>query len=122
MDILLDTHILLWHITDNPRLSVEQSKVIENTENRKFFSIASLWEMAIKSSIGKLELENPVENIVPEDVLVLDINMQHVKKVQELPLYHRDPFDRMIIAQAMMENLKIMTDDEAFKRYDVEIL
>jgi PIN domain nuclease of toxin-antitoxin system len=121
MNILLDTHILLWHLADNPKLSREQSAAIENPKNQLFFSIVSLWEMAIKSSIGKLELLHSIDKLVPSEIRILGLEMSHIKKVQTMPLHHRDPFDRMIISQAMMENLFVMTDDANFKYYDIEI-
>jgi len=122
MDILIDNHILLWHLTDNPKLSKEKSEMIENANNRKFFSIASLWEIGIKKSIGKLEITQPINTLVPNEIIILDIKIPHIEKVIDLPFVHRDPFDRIIIAQAIMENLTIMTDDEYFKQYNVKIL
>ncbi len=121
MDILIDTHILLWHLTDNPKLSKEKSEMIENANNRKFFSIASLWEIAIKKSIGKLEITQPIDALVPNEIIMLDIKIPHIEKVMNLQFVHRDPFDRIIIAQAIMENLTIMTDDEYIKQYGVNI-
>jgi PIN domain nuclease of toxin-antitoxin system len=121
MNILLDTHILLWHLTDHPRLSKEYSIAIEDPKNQLFFSIVSLWEMAIKSSIGKLELLHPIDKLLPNEMAILNLKMSHIKNVQMLALHHRDPFDRMIISQAMMENLFVMTDDANFKYYDIKI-
>jgi PIN domain nuclease of toxin-antitoxin system len=121
MNILLDTHILLWHLTDNPRLSKEYSAAIEDPENQLFFSIVSLWEMAIKSSIGKLELLHPMDKLVPSGIAILNLKMSHIKNIQTLLFHHKDPFDRMIISQAMMENLFVMTDDANFKYYDIKI-
>lgn len=122
MDILLDTHILLWHLTDNPRLSQAQSAMIEDPTNRKFFSMASLWEIAIKTSIGKLDVGQSLDKIVPVEIIILDIKLPHIQEVQILPLHHKDPFDRLIIAQALVEGIKIMTDDGNFLLYDVELL
>jgi PIN domain nuclease of toxin-antitoxin system len=111
MEILLDTHILLWHLTDNTKLSEEKSEIIENSQHQKFLSMASLWEIAIKTSIGKLQIQQSLEMIVPREVIILDIKLSHLKRVQNLPFYHRDPFDRILIAQAQFEKLTIMTDD-----------
>jgi len=122
MDILLDTHILLWHLTDNSKLRKEKSQIIENTQPQKFFSIASLWEIAIKTSIGKLQIQQSIEMIVPREVIILDLKLPHLKLVQKLPFYHRDPFDRILIAQAQFENLTIMTDDASFKNYDIDLI
>jgi PIN domain nuclease of toxin-antitoxin system len=121
MNILLDTPILLWHLTDNPRLSREYSAAIEDPKNQLFFSIVSLWEMAIKSSIGKLELLHPIDKLVPSEMAILNLKMSHIKNVQTLALHHRDPFDRMIISQAMIDHLFVMTDDANFKYYDIKI-
>ncbi|EDN66758.1 PilT-like protein [Beggiatoa sp. PS] len=122
MEILLDTHILLWHLTDNSRLSEEKSQIIENPQHQKFFSMASLWEIAIKTSIGKLEIQQSLETIVPQEVIILELKLPHLKLVQKLPFYHRDPFDRILIAQAQFEKLSIMTDDSHFKHYDIDLI
>ncbi len=122
MNNLLDTHILLWHLTDNPKLSKEKSEIIENKENQIFFSIASLWEIGIKNSIGKLEITQPIANIVPNEIVILDLKVRHIEKMMSLPFNHRDPFDRILIAQALSENFTIMTDDDWFKQYSVSIL
>ena len=121
MNILLDTHILLWHLMDDPRLNEEKSQIIENPQHNKFFSIASLWEIAIKSSIGKLHIQQSIETIVPREVAILDIKLPHIKQVQQLPFHHRDPFDRIIIAQAIYEKFTIMSDDKSFQDYDIEL-
>ncbi len=122
MNILLDTHILLWQLTDNPKLSKQKSEIIENKENQIFFSIASLWKIGIKNSIGKLEITQPIANIVPNEIVILDLKVRHIEKMMSLPFNHRDPFDRILIAQAQSENFMIMTDDDYFKQYSVSIL
>ena len=122
MNFLIDTHILLWHLTDNPRLSTEKSQLIEDLDNIKFFSIASLWKIAIKQSIGKLNIDKTIQDIIPFGIITLDIKIPHIVLVKDLPFHHRDPFDRMIIAQAISENLKVLTDDKQFKKYDITIL
>lgn len=122
MNILLDTHILLWHLTDNPRLRTEQSAIIENPENTLFFSIVSLWEIAIKSSLGKLEVVQPIDTLLPKEIQILDLKISHVTAIQPLPFHHRDPFDRILIAQAIVEKLHVMTDDSNFPLYPVSLL
>lgn len=122
MKILLDTHILLWHLTDNPKLNQNHSRLIEDPQHQKFFSMASLWEIAIKSSLGKLQIQCPLELIVPREIIILEIKLHHVKLIQTLPFHHRDPFDRLLIAQAISEQLMIMTDDEWFRNYEVELI
>jgi PIN domain nuclease of toxin-antitoxin system len=103
MEILLDTHILLWHLIDHSRLSEEKSQIIENPRHQKFFSMASLWEIAIKTSIGKFQVQQSIETIVPREVIILDLKIPHLKLLQKLPFYHRDPFDRILIAQAQLK-------------------
>ncbi len=121
MNILLDTQILLWHLNDDPRLKISLSKAIEDASYTKYFSIVSLWEIAIKVSIGKLGVNHPIDRIIPKEINILNINVPHIVKVKDLPFHHRDPFDRMIIAQAMIENMTIMTQDSFFKMYDVNL-
>lgn len=118
MKILVDTHILLWHLTDDPRLNVENSQTIENPLYQKYFSIASLWEIAIKTSTGKLKISEPIDKIIPSDFVILNLEIEHLKQIQILPYHHRDPFDRAIIAQAISENFTVMTDDSNFKLYE----
>ncbi len=107
MRILLDTQAFLWFITDDPKLSAVASSLIENPDNERLLSIASLWEIAIKMSLGKLELEKPFEELIPHqldlnDIDVLAIEIAHLKKVAVMPFHHRDPFDRLIIVQSLM--------------------
>ena len=118
MKIIVDTHILLWHLTDDPRLNVENSQTIENPLYQKYFSIASLWEIAIKTSTGKLKISEPIDKIIPSDFVILNLEIEHLKQIQILPYHHRDPFDRAIIAQAISENFTVMTDDSNFKLYE----
>jgi len=121
MNILLDTHILLWHLKDDPRLKIGFSKIIEDASYTKYFSIISLWEIAIKTSIGKLSINQPIEKIIPNEISILNLKVPHIVKVKDLPFHHRDPFDRMIIAQAMVENMPVMTQDN-FEMYDVDLI
>lgn len=122
MNLLLDTRVFLWHITDNPLLKREESTIIEDPVHTKFLSIASLWEIAIKTSLGKLTVTQPLNRIIPKEVYVLDINIPHLMKLQRLPFHHRDPFDRLIIAQAAVEEMTVMSRDRHFKMYDVSLL
>lgn len=122
MKILLDTHILLWHLADDPRLEISKSELIENSSYSKYLSIISLWEIAIKSSLGKLIINTEIDKIVPEEIKILGLEMPHILAVQTLPFHHRYPFDRMIIAQAMSENMPVMTGDKRFGMYDVELV
>lgn len=122
MKILLDIHILLWFLTDDERLNKNQVELIENRQNELFFSIGSLWEIAIKSGLLKLTIPNPPDILVPEEVKLLDIKVSHLGAYQQLPMVHKDPFDRLLVAQAQVENLYLLTDDQKFSGYAVQLL
>jgi PIN domain nuclease of toxin-antitoxin system len=122
MDILLDTHILLWHLADDPRLPKSYTKLLNDPRNRKFLSIVSLWEVAIKVSVGKLKLLQPLDELVPTGISILPLQLSHLSQVQTLPYHHRDPFDRMLIAQALTENLALLSVDSQFAAYGVTLL
>jgi PIN domain nuclease of toxin-antitoxin system len=106
----------------NTRLSQKHIDAIENPANRKFFSIASLWEITIKVSLGKLFILQPIAAFVPEAIRILPIAIKHLQHLQNLPFHHRDPFDRLIISQAMAENMQLLTDDGSFHLYEVDRL
>ncbi len=125
MAILIDTHALLWFLADNPRLPVHIIKRIENDAKTVYVSIASLWEIAIKVSVGKLNLGEPLEKVInvrlPEiNVQILDISTTHIAYVSSLPLHHRDPFDRIIIAQSQIENISLVSVDRKFDLYGIQ--
>ena len=122
MDILLDTHILLWYLEDDARLSQKHIDAIENLANRKFLSIVSLWEIAIKISVGKLTISQPISTFVPNEITIVPIEIKHLTSFQNLPLHHRDPFDRLIISQAIVENMNLLSDDANFPLYQVNLL
>jgi PIN domain nuclease of toxin-antitoxin system len=125
MRLLLDTHVWLWLVAAPERLSEEARSLLASTETRLLLSAASSWEMAIKQQLGRLDLGGPAELVVPElmlrsDVAALSMTHQHSLRAGALPGHHRDPFDRMLIAQAQLEALPIMTADAVFSSYDVE--
>ena len=127
MHFLLDTHTFLWWITDDPHLSERARQVISDPENDIFLSAASGWEMAIKTQLGKLQLPDHFEQFIAEqlfrnNITSLPVMMSHALHVQSLPLHHRDPFDRLLIAQSQLEKMSIITTDSAFADYDVEIV
>ncbi len=122
MEILLDTHILIWHLTNNARLSKEKSALIENSDHKKYISIASLWEITIKNSLGKLEIDIPLNKMIPKEIILLDITISSLEVLQKLPFHHKDPFDRIIISQAISKNLFLMSDDGNFPFYHVELI
>ena len=126
MNFLIDTHALIWHVRGAKKLSKKVISIIEDTENTVYVSKASLWEMAIKISIGKLEISIPFEELEvyleENEFSVLDYNFEHLKTLLTLPFHHSDPFDRLIISQAITDDFRIITHDEAFKNYPVNTL
>lgn len=125
MRYLLDTHSLIWFIGGNVQLSFYARQLMDDEANELFVSSASLWEMAIKFSIGKLELGQPFETLFPaqlenNSIEILGISVEHLKAVCSLPFHHRDPFDRLIIAQAQVEKLPIISTDTIFDRYGIK--
>ncbi|MGA9996190.1 MAG: type II toxin-antitoxin system VapC family toxin [Pyrinomonadaceae bacterium] len=124
MRLLLDTHTFLWFIMGSPHLSAHARALIEDVANKKYFSVASLWETAIKLSIRKLTLSAPFNMLFPQQlslngVELLNITIDHATVVATLPLHHRDPFDRLLVAQAMFEQMPIIGIDTAFDAYPV---
>ena len=124
MKYLLDTHTLLWFLKGDKKLSDKARRLIDSPRNSKFLSIVSLWEIAIKVSLGKLVLDKPFEKLFPEQLYfnrieVLDITVDSLIKLTTLPFHHRDPFDRLIIAQALVEELPIISADAAFDAYEI---
>ena len=127
MRLLLDTHSFLWFIAGSAKLSERARVQVEDLDNAVYLSVASLWEIAIKVSIGKLSLSRPYEELIPEqlehnEIEVLTINLEHLAVLTRLPLHHRDPFDRLIITQAMVEDLPIVGKDDDFERYPVRLI
>jgi len=125
MNLLIDTHVLVWFITDNRKLPKKTKTIIENKKNNCFVSIASFWEIGIKNSIGRLNLNsdlNTIFQIIDEtgfDILPFTIN--HILINANLEFHHQDPFDRIIIAQSLSENMTIISKDRQFQNYNVPI-
>jgi PIN domain nuclease of toxin-antitoxin system len=117
LTLLLDTHLLLWALLQPNKLKPRARSLIEL--NEVFVSSASIWEISIKSSLGKLEADPRVvlEALEPSGLRMLAISGEHAAKVFELPPLHRDPFDRMLLAQALTEPLTLLTDDEVLRQY-----
>lgn len=122
MRILIDTHVLLWHIEDNPKLSTQWSDILQDSRNLIMISIASVWEIAIKTSLQKLSISYPLDKLLPIEFQVLDLHISHLIAYQNLPFHHKDPFDRILVAQAQVEELSIMTVDPNIHLYDVSLL
>ena len=122
MNLLLDTHILLWWLSDDSRLAGRARKAIENS-NLTFVSAASAWAIGIKSALKKLDFRGELESqLALNDFLPLPMSMAHAIAASRLPLHHGDPFDRMLVAQASLESLVLLTADERLKRYDARIM
>ncbi len=127
MRLLLDTHVLLWSALEPERLSRAARTAIEDEENEVYVSAASAWEIAIKQSLGKLILDLPAEQWLPAVLRksafeALEVNIATALRVRALPWHHRDPFDRLLIAQALEENLTLVTHDAQLASYGVLLL
>jgi len=124
MRILLDTHTFLWFIEGNTRLSLTARQLIEDSTNERLFSIASVWEMAIKFSLGRLKLSQPLATLIPQQLVrnridLLGIALDHTAVVSALPFHHHDPFDRLLISQAIFEQIPLISIDSVFDQYGV---
>ena len=125
MKVLLDTHTLLWALTDESRLSERVQRLLPRADT--WFSVASLWEILIKAHLGRIALPRPtgpyvISKLQRNGVRILDIKPDHVLRSEFLPDHHRDPFDRMLIAQSLEENLPMVTADRIFARYPVKLI
>jgi PIN domain nuclease of toxin-antitoxin system len=120
--VLLDTHALLWFVWDDPQLSATAKAAIEEPANQKLVSVASCWEIAIKTGNGKLMLDAPAAVFLPRELArngfeLLEISLAHVTAVETLPQHHKDPFDRLLIVQAQIESIPLVSVDVAFDPY-----
>jgi PIN domain nuclease of toxin-antitoxin system len=125
MTYLLDTHTFLWFINDDPALSDAAKKTIESAEGALYLSVASVWEMAIKVSLERLAMPTPFGDFIDGQLRVnnfrlLSMTTQHAEVIAALPFHHRDPFDRLIIAQSQVEGFPVIGKDEAFDDYGVQ--
>ena len=124
MQVLLDTHALVWFLSGDKQLSAAARAVIEDENNPVLVSIACLWEIAIKASLGKLLLTDPFSVLFPAELAnngidLLGISVAHTTAVASLPFHHRDPFDRLLVAQAIVERLAVVSADTMLDRYGV---
>lgn len=124
MKLLLDTHAFLWFVWKHARLSAAARALILDPKNTLIFSMASCWEIAVKVSVGKLTLAEPYAVFVPREIaairlLILPVEMAHVSAVATLPLHHRDPFDRLLVAQSLTERMPLVSADPLFDPYGV---
>jgi PIN domain nuclease of toxin-antitoxin system len=123
--MILDTQAFLWFVSDLSKLGKKARSAINDPDNEIYLSLASTWEMAIKVSLGKLKITEPVERFIPQQLQLnslrqLDITFRHVAGVVNLPFHHRDPFDRLLVSQALLEGMPIVSADKAFDAYDIE--
>jgi len=126
MNLLLDTHTLIWFLEGDSHLGLTAKSYIEEASHTNFVSMATFWEMAIKISLNKLELRKPLPDlkslIWENGIAILPITIEHTLLVSQLPFYHKDPFDRLLVAQAMSENMTLLSGDEKFKLYPIQII
>ena len=127
MKLLLDSHALIWFLNDHTALSPRAKSVIENPETESVISIVSLWEIAIKMNLGKLDLGAPFDTLFPAQLefngfLQLSVNIEHLYVLEQLPKHHRDPFDRLLIAQAQVDELTLVSRNPHFCAYGLPLL
>lgn len=121
MSLLLDTHIVLWWLSDDPTLSSDIKDRLDR-EADAYVSSVSVWEVAIKQAMGKLGPPDLPEHIRDSEFRFLDVTVEHAIEAGRLPMHHRDPFDRMLVAQARVEGLTLVTRDAHVQKYDVDLL
>jgi PIN domain nuclease of toxin-antitoxin system len=124
MTLLLDAHAMLWFFWADPRLSNRAKQLIEDPADRKLVSLASCWEISVKVSVGKLKLGEPTYSFLHREITrnnfeLLPISLEHAASVDTLPLHHRDPFDRLLIAQALIDKVAVVSVDPCFDQYGV---
>jgi PIN domain nuclease of toxin-antitoxin system len=125
--LLLDTHAFLWWISDHPSLSSRARAAIADADNDCLLSVASCWELAIKVSLGKLELASRLDRFVPDQLAanqmrLLPIDLRHTLRVANLPWHHRDPFDRLLLAQCAEDGLTLVSADTSLQPYGIDLL
>ena len=125
MKYLLDTHAFIWIVEDDQNLSDKVKKIFLNSSNDIYLSAASLWEIAIKISLKKLKLENSLsafidKHAVENNILILDVQSNHVMPLERLPFHHKDPFDRLLVCQCIQEKMNILSRDKIFDKYGIK--
>jgi len=127
MKLLLDTHAFIWWDSEPERLSLTVLALCQNQENTLLLSVASVWEMQIKLQLGKLKLTLPLPILIESqkttnNIQVLSVELEHVLALENLPSHHKDPFDRLLIAQANVEDFVVVSNDPIFKKYPVKVV
>jgi PIN domain nuclease of toxin-antitoxin system len=122
MRYLLDTHVILWWLTNDPSLTQDHRKIIMHKQNRCFVSAATVWEMSIKAGLGKLEIPKDYLDVVrSQGFFELPITWAHAEVARQLPTHHKDPFDRLLISQTISEGMTLLTVDENIKKYGISV-
>jgi PIN domain nuclease of toxin-antitoxin system len=126
MNLILDTHVFLWYLQDDDQLTPPIANILESTENKLYLSIASLWEIAIKLGIGKLELEYSFDDLQDAlnqfDIQILPIEFPDTRQYLDLPLHHRDPFDRILVSQSLRHGFTLVSRDAVLDAYNIDRL
>ena len=127
MKLLIDTHVFLWLRNSPDKIPNNVLQLYQNSSQDVFLSMTSIWEMQIKNQLGKLDLDLPLGELVEQQCLknglqILNIEANHIYALQNLPFHHNDPFDRLIISQAQIESLKLVSADIMFENYDVDLI
>ena len=127
MRVLIDTHVLIWWTGESNQLSLLVRDMLADQQTEPVLSMASIWEMQIKTSLGKLSLQMDLPTLVETEMsrnrfILLPIELKHIYKLNDLPLHHKDPFDRLLIAQSVIEAMPIISIDEKFDAYGVQRL
>jgi PIN domain nuclease of toxin-antitoxin system len=125
--LLLDTHAFLWWVEGTPPVGRRARAAVSNPDNEVLLSVASCWELAIKCSLGKLRLAQSLGRFLPEQLArngfsLLEVQLRHVVRVADLPFRHRDPFDRLLVAQALEDELAVVSADRVFRKYGVTVV
>jgi len=126
MNILLDTHVFLWLRSSPEKIPEKLLSAYHDLNNDFFISLASIWEIQIKQQLGKLEIDLPLRDLIEQQRMnnglqILSIEAEHIFALKDLPFYHKDPFDRMILVQSKLENLKLASSDNVFVDYGMEL-
>ncbi len=127
MNVLIDTHVFLWLNEAPEKLSASALQLCERSDVRLYLSLVSVWEIQIKQQLGKLSLTTPWQTMIQRqqqdnELKLLPIELSHIEQLQTLPVVHRDPFDRLLIAQAIQSSMTIVTSDQFFSQYPVSII
>lgn len=123
MRLLVDSHVLLWWLQADPRLAATVAEAMEDGDNALYLSAASVWELSIKQSIGKLRVDVDLRShAIEQGFIELPLTGAHATAIRDLPFHHKDPFDRMLVAQATVEGLTLVTADDALAAYGVPLL